>query len=137
MADPRINPDFSTYNQVFIKYCSSDLHVGTMAAPSNATWGLQFSGFHIVNAVLATMSAHHGLQQADLVVWSGASAGGIGAVATVDHVRDYLPKANVVGAPIGGFYFDNNLPYNATNPAPVYYIVRRGPLAHLIPARAS
>jgi hypothetical protein len=98
------NPDFYGCNQVFIKYCSSDLHTGMMTGPTAATWGLQFSGFNIVKAVLDTLNASsaYGLAQASLVVWSGDSAGGIGAVALVDYVRDYLPAhVRVVGAPIG------------------------------------
>jgi hypothetical protein len=116
-----VNPDLSTYNSVFIKYCSSDLHLGQMTAPSTATWGLQFSGHHILRAVLATLNSTHALHAADLVVWSGDSAGGIGCIATVDWVRDLLPGARVVGAPIGGFYFNNNQPYAGAAPPPAAY----------------
>lgn len=70
------------------------------------------------------------LLQADAVIWSGDSAGGLGATDSVDWVLDFLRNTTedhfasgaLFGAPIGGFYYSNNWPYNGTSPPPVNYI---------------
>jgi hypothetical protein len=120
------NPDMSTYNFVFIKYCSGDLFSGAQKAPSPASWGLQFSGHEIVRATLHTLIADHALASADLIVWSGDSAGGMGCMLSLDFVADLVHKHNpdtrVLGAPIAGYYFSNDQPYNGTSPAAVKYI---------------
>lgn len=125
-ADPKQNPDMHTWNQVFIKYCSGDLHMGLQNATSETLPGLRFSGHRIIEAVLATLQAEDTfpeLAKAELVVWSGESAGGLGCVSTVDFVRDSLPGVKyVVGMPLGGFYFSNDAPYNGSDPAPTSYI---------------
>lgn len=111
-----MNPDLYTYNMVFIKYCSGDLFLGTQGVPN--TWGIQFSGHYIVQAVLRAVA----LADAQLIVWTGDSAGGIACLAYVDFVQDMFPKTRVVGAPIGGFYFSNNWTYTGPDPAPVPFI---------------
>ncbi len=121
-GEPYHNPDLCTYNQVFVKYCSGDLHLGKQSAPATIE-NLQFSGHRIIEAVLQTLNgSSYGLGDAELVVWSGDSAGGIGSVANLDFVADALPRARVVGAPIGGFYFSNNITYNGTDPPPASFI---------------
>ena len=75
------------------------------------------SGHHVVEAVINELMPR-GLSAASLVVWSGDSAGGIGAIATADFVAKLLAHAKVVAAPIGGFYF----------PPPVYTGPDRVPL---------
>lgn len=109
---------------VFVKYCSGDLHSGLMQTASNQTFGLQFSGFQIVTAVLRTLLPN--MSSAELVIWSGDSAGGLGCFITLDAVGDWLrahvPRAELLGAPIGGFYFSNDNPYSGPTPAPVQYI---------------
>ena len=73
---------------------------------SAATFGLWFSGHHTIDAVLQHLSATTSLNSTvspSLVVFSGGSAGGVGAFANVEHVADRLPSATVLGAPIGGY----------------------------------
>eukprot|EP00051_Salpingoeca_urceolata_P017828 m.245867 g.245867 ORF g.245867 m.245867 type:complete len:393 (+) comp19055_c2_seq1:162-1340(+) len=121
-GDCSYNPEFCTYNKVFIKYCSGDLHLGQQSTPSSSTWGLQFSGHNIVKAVLSTLKESHNLGSASNIVWSGDSAGGIGSFAHCDFVADTVPNAFVHCVPIGGFYFSNEKPYAGTDPAPNKYI---------------
>ena len=47
--------DFHSWNQVFIKYCSGDLHMGQQTAQGQSLKGLQFSGHHILDGVLHTL----------------------------------------------------------------------------------
>ena len=104
------NPDFGGYHQIFIPYCSGDLHTGQQTAVN--AWGVQFSGHQIVHSVIEDAAAHYDLHQASEIIFSGESAGGIGAFANLDFVRSLLPKVKTfVGAPIGGFYWSNDAPY--------------------------
>ena len=111
------NPRLYNAHHVFVKYCTGDLFVGGVTQPSSSTYGLYFSGRLVVEAVIKELLPL-GLASASLVVWSGDSAGGIGAVATADFVAALLPHTRVVAAPIGGFYF----------PPPVYTGPDRVPL---------
>eukprot|EP00295_Goniomonas_pacifica_P005258 CAMPEP_0175833388 /NCGR_PEP_ID=MMETSP0107_2-20121207/15483_1 /TAXON_ID=195067 ORGANISM="Goniomonas pacifica, Strain CCMP1869" /NCGR_SAMPLE_ID=MMETSP0107_2 /ASSEMBLY_ACC=CAM_ASM_000203 /LENGTH=527 /DNA_ID=CAMNT_0017146513 /DNA_START=109 /DNA_END=1692 /DNA_ORIENTATION=- len=99
------NPDYYGYNQVFIKYCSGDLHSGQRTVATSDTYGLYFSGHHNVKGTLDYLKLHHGLAKADLIVWSGDSAGGIGSFLHLDFAADTVSSASVYGAPIAGFYF--------------------------------
>jgi len=94
---------------VFIKYCTGDLHSGQVTQPDDSTWGLYFSGHLVVQEVLKFLSssAFDGvpLANASVVVFSGDIAGGIGTFINLDFVADSLPNAQVLGAPIAGYYF--------------------------------
>eukprot|EP00605_Chrysophyceae_sp_TOSAG23-4_P002507 GSChrysophyteH1.ASY1.ANO1.2770.1 assembled CDS len=102
--DCNINPKFCSWNHVFNPYCSQDLHSGQMKAPSNETWGLQFSGHHIISAILDDMDSK-GLSSAEEIVVSGASAGGLGVWMNVDYIAERYPRARVTGLSIAGFYY--------------------------------
>lgn len=127
--DEANNPDFWDWNHVFVMYCTGDLFMGTVVTPGPEQWGwAYFSGALVVDAVVedlktrpdlvATLNAS--LSVATEVIWSGDSAGGIGAVASVDRVATAIPSAIVAAAPIAGFYWDNAWPY--TGPGAVPYI---------------
>jgi len=119
--DEERNPGFFDWNHVFIMYCTGDLHLGTVETPGDDQWGwAYFSGALVVGAVLEDLSTNHDLDQAETVIWSGDSAGGIGSAALVDHVSQTLPSAHVVGAPIAGFYWNNSQPYSG--PGNVSYV---------------
>eukprot|EP00658_Telonema_sp_P-2_P002951 TRINITY_DN11087_c0_g1_i3.p1 TRINITY_DN11087_c0_g1~~TRINITY_DN11087_c0_g1_i3.p1 ORF type:complete len:309 (+),score=90.43 TRINITY_DN11087_c0_g1_i3:62-988(+) len=113
--DPAVNPTFHSWNHVFIPYCSGDLHLGQQRQPNS--WGVRFAGHHIAQAVLTDA----GLSKASHVVMSGESAGGIAALAHADWAQDQL-SAELVVAPVGGFYFSNDAPYHGTDPAPAAYV---------------
>ena len=121
---PAENP-LEHYNQVLIKYCSSDTWRGTardvrVEAPHPETgdaksFRIHFLGHRIVEATLSTLQrdatptlTHHGLGAAlpDLddateVVLAGASAGGGGATFTLDWLQQTLrvrqPLTEVIG----------------------------------------
>jgi hypothetical protein len=112
------NPRLFDAHHVFLKYCTGDLFVGGVTQPSSSTYGLYFSGRLVVEALVRELLPQ-GLSSADLVVWSGDSAGGIGAIATADFVAALLPHSNVVAAPIGGFYFPPPV-YSGPDHVPLY-----------------
>lgn len=89
---------------MFVPYCSGDLHAGTRTA-SAETFGLHFAGHLIVKALIAQLSTDYGLGSAELVVFAGDSAGGMGVFYNVDYVAAQLPGVRVIGMPIGGYIF--------------------------------
>jgi hypothetical protein len=113
-ADPATNPGFAAWNHVQLPYCSQDLHMGTRTATSADTFGLYFSGHHVLNATLAALEAAHGLGAATDVLLTGDSAGGIGVWPHLDWLAARYPRARVVGAPVAGFYF-YSFPYLGPN----------------------
>ena len=89
---------------MFVPYCSSDLHSGTVTTPTNLTWGLYFSGHLIIQSIVDELKSTAGLDNATTVVLTGGSAGGIGTWINVDWLQSELTSAKVYGAPIAGFY---------------------------------
>jgi hypothetical protein len=112
------------YNQVFIRYCSSDAWAGT-AGPVDVDghhpitgapvrFRVAFSGAKIIDAVLATMRrdgaapppytlgggsvALPDLDDAEAVVLAGAAAGGAGTIQNADRVREHLRAHNTACA---------------------------------------
>lgn len=117
--DPAENPDLWGWNHVLVKYCTGDLHLGDMPASAPKHWGwARFTGAKIVRAVLDDLSAEHDLENAEILVWTGASAGGIGSIAHLDAVAQRFPRVRVVGAPIAGYYWDNARPYEGPGSMP-------------------
>ena len=113
------NPDLFGAHHVFVRYCTGDLHLGTVDIPGDAQWGwARFAGALVVDAVLDDLTVTAALSDAGLIVWSGDSAGGIGSAALLDAVAARLPSARVVGAPIAGFYWNNSHPYTGAGAAP-------------------
>jgi hypothetical protein len=102
--NPSINPDFYTWNRVRIQYCSADLYLGTRTSASAETFGLWFSGFNIIRAVIADLNATQNLGSATDIIWSGESAGGVAAFMTVDYVSASFPAAQVTLVPNSGFF---------------------------------
>jgi hypothetical protein len=94
-ADPSVNPDFYDASQVQMLYCSSDDWSGAKVAyqPFQAddasTWS--FRGHAIVAAVLDDLKKKHGLNDASEILFSGQSAGGIGAFVNVNDVSRMVP----------------------------------------------
>jgi hypothetical protein len=103
------NPDMFQWNHVFVPYCSQDLYSGQVTTPSEETFGFYFSGHFIISAIVQKMQNSSlvggGLGGATTVVLSGDSAGGIGTWINMDWLQSQIPQANVVGAPIAGYYF--------------------------------
>jgi hypothetical protein len=99
------NPGLCTWNHVGVPYCSQDLHSGQITEPSDATWGLYFSGHIILESILDALDELYNLKEASEIVFTGASAGGIGVWMNVDYVAKRYPNARVTAATVAGFYF--------------------------------
>lgn len=109
------NKYFAGATMVHVPYCSGDMYSGQTTQPSASTFGLWFSGHHIVDAVITELMDKrdsgyhktHNIMNASLVVLTGGSAGGMGSVLNLDHVADKIrdsgSQAHVVGAPLAGF----------------------------------
>lgn len=104
-GDPRYNVAFFDWTKVFLPYCTGDVHSGQLDTPNE--WGMYFAGHVNVMAALQQLVAQHGLGEASAAIVSGGSAGGIGAFYYVDTVASLAPKADVRGAPVGGYFFPN------------------------------
>jgi hypothetical protein len=141
------NP-FADWNKVYIKYCSGDLFFGRDVRPNSRAFGLQFSGYNIVQATIDFLMEEFKFHQADDIILSGYSAGGLGVVTIGDTILDWVyrrigfqptptqktmriiegvqylgPKAGIV--PIAGYHFETDPIYikkNSTDPDPVDFI---------------
>lgn len=111
---PSQGSPFDGWNKLIVPYCSQDLHSGTAATPTNATWGLAFAGHLTYGAVLDAMTTSHGMAAATDIVISGESAGGIGTWINAGATADRFPAARVSVAPIAGHYF-TAYPYEGPN----------------------
>lgn len=113
------NP-MQSWNQVFVKYCSSDGWSGTrrdvvVNAPDPIDGGprefrMHLLGARIVDATLTRLRSPNrlvytaadggtamvpNLDTADVVLLAGASGGGLGTIYNLDRVRDELRRTNV------------------------------------------
>ena len=104
-SSPVDNPDWFGANMVFVPYCSGDLHGGNRNTTSKDTWGLHFAGHIVIDAMITQLKSNNGLGTADLVIFAGGSAGGIGVFYNIDHVSASLPGVKILGVPIGGYLF--------------------------------
>jgi len=82
--------------QVYVGYCSSDAWVGDVPA-SEATFGLAFRGQRIISATLGSLVLNHqlGATSGQRLLFSGCSAGGRGAMFTIDYVPAILHDLGV------------------------------------------
>lgn len=111
------NPDFCGWNHVFDPYCTQDLHAGQRTEASDDTWGLYFSGHHVLKATLDALdqsTAGNSLKDATDIILQGVSAGGIGVWMNLDYLAHRYPKARVTGVTIAGHYFYATY-YSGTN----------------------
>lgn len=77
--DPEVNPDFYTWNHVYMVYCSSDNWAGTRP-PSAQTGNLHFAGHYITDAIMdalqdPTRIGTSTLREATQILLTGSSAG--------------------------------------------------------------
>eukprot|EP00322_Chrysochromulina_rotalis_P018983 CAMPEP_0115877516 /NCGR_PEP_ID=MMETSP0287-20121206/26265_1 /TAXON_ID=412157 /ORGANISM="Chrysochromulina rotalis, Strain UIO044" /LENGTH=379 /DNA_ID=CAMNT_0003333037 /DNA_START=250 /DNA_END=1390 /DNA_ORIENTATION=+ len=106
---PANNPPFAAWNRVLLPYCTSDAYSGNL---SSSAWdaGLSFLGSRVLPAVVADLKAHYGLldQPSSTIVYSGASAGGVGIYPNVDRIsEELLPAARVFGVVDSGWFLDS------------------------------
>jgi hypothetical protein len=105
---PEENPDFSNYNHVYIKYCSSDYWSGDLTRDLGSQT-IHFKGKKILGAVVEdlqtkSISVEHNLNSAEQIIFAGSAAGAVGVSLNLDSLATSLPKAEVTGI-IDGAWF--------------------------------
>ena len=120
---PANNPDFYDASVVQVLYCSSDdwsgNKVGTTYNPVDpTTWNWQ--GRAILDAVIADLTASHGLSSATEVMLTGQSAGGVGVFANANPVAKLIPSGARYVAYSDAAFPDGGQDYAATGSAPNY-----------------
>ena len=107
-ADPLINPQFANWTKLFLGYCSGDSFAGAAeeAIVVNATSQFYFRGRYILDAVVETALASHGLASAPAVIIAGCSAGGMAVFFQANRLRTRIaavnPAATIVAVPGAG-----------------------------------
>ena len=125
-SDCNVNPTFCSFNRVYLKYCDGNSFSGDRTEPVRVvgpTAGatpkpLYFRGRRILDAVLDTLAAKHGLTNATDVLLTGCSAGGLATYLHTDYVGKRLatiaPRlARYKAAPISGFFLRHANIYRA------------------------
>ncbi len=102
------NPVFANFNHVYIPYCSSDSHYGDRAA-EDESFGYHFKGAKIIQAVIEdllnnSILGENNLQNSELVLVSGTSAGGRGVQQNLDRIADQIPLARVFGVTDSSYF---------------------------------
>lgn len=110
------NPITASWNLVYVPYCSGDHFMGKQTAPNS--WGLRFSGYHIVDALRQKLSAE--LKTAGEIVLVGdGRAGGMAVLQYADLFRSDLKSNHVHAIVQGGWQlhsaasYENYLIHNA------------------------
>ncbi len=99
------------------------------AVPGNASQQMYFRGARSFDAGIDLL-LKLGMSEAELIVFSGGSAGGLTVFLHLDHVaqrmRTEAPRARVVGEPVCGFFIDSGndgyAPANQTYPLQMAYV---------------
>ena len=111
-SDPAINPDFYTWNKVFMHYCDGSSFGGGRADPIAVSRGgkpgdLWLRGRNNFDALVSHFSTTLGMDNATDVILSGGSAGGLAVFYNLDHFATLLPPSvRLVGFPDAGFFMD-------------------------------
>ena len=114
-SDPNVNPDFHTWNAVFIHYCDGasfgggrvdSVAVETSSGEPASMW---LRGRNNFDAVIDDLRRRHGMAQeaGSEVILSGGSAGGLAVFYNLDHLADTLgSEIRLTGFPDAGFFLD-------------------------------
>ena len=106
-SNATVNPTFANYNRVVLWYCDGASFSGDADAVNHKTEvPLYFRGRRILDAMLDTLKADHGLDTAEEVLLSGGSAGGLAAYLHTDYVASQLPPSvkKFKSSPVSGFF---------------------------------
>ena len=121
--DPAINPDFAGFNRVVLAYCDGNSFASNREDPVPVTTTdadgvartstIYWRGKRLIDATLATLVEKHKLADAETVMLTGASAGGLAGYLHTDYVHEQLqtlaPKMKKYrSAPISGFFLDHD-----------------------------
>ncbi len=114
-TDEGINPLWSTWNRVFIPYCTGDVHSGQQSQKDLVWNAFYFSGARNVQAILADLSQKQHLREASHILFAGLSAGGLGVLLHGDELASTLidPQAQVKLLIQGAWFFPDVVTYKA------------------------
>mmetsp|Transcript_25331 Transcript_25331/g.46385 ORF Transcript_25331/g.46385 Transcript_25331/m.46385 type:complete len:440 (+) Transcript_25331:68-1387(+) len=125
--DCSVNPTLCNAHHVILMYCDGDSFSGNrdepvkVIGPGGVAKELYFRGKRILDAILDTLLVSKGLSDAETVLLTGGSAGGLAAYLHADYVHKVL-KERAAGlkkyrvAPISGFF----LKHTTVEGKPVY-----------------
>lgn len=112
-SSPDTNPDFYSWNAIFIHYCdgasmgsgrTDPIAVKDHAGKPAQLW---MRGRNNFNAVVDDLLTTQGMSKATEVILSGGSAGGLAVFYNLDHLVTLLPSSvRVTGFPDAGFFMD-------------------------------
>lgn len=103
-GDPAENPMFSSWNKVFVPYCSGDVFVGRRGKDKNGH-GMNMFGHFIVKAVFLQLMEDHQINKPETkILFGGASSGGLGMLANIDFIQELVRPAEVRGYNDGGWF---------------------------------
>jgi len=102
--DPKVNPTFHSWNKVFIPYCSGDVFVGRKPKHKHP-FKMPMLGHFIVVAVIKQLIQDYRINRKGVkILFGGTSAGGLGVIANVDHVKNLTHPAEVKAYNDGGWF---------------------------------
>eukprot|EP01113_Clastostelium_recurvatum_P034231 TRINITY_DN4617_c0_g1_i3.p1 TRINITY_DN4617_c0_g1~~TRINITY_DN4617_c0_g1_i3.p1 ORF type:complete len:390 (+),score=63.77 TRINITY_DN4617_c0_g1_i3:3-1172(+) len=109
------NPHFYNANQVYIWYCTSDMWAGNTKTAAVDSW--VFRGKVVVESVVQHLAKTQSISEAEYVLLTGFSAGGMGVLHNADFVGDLVhtvaPNATYKAFVDSGWLLD--LPYYDQN----------------------
>lgn len=114
------NPTFGQFNQVIVPYCDGTSFTGNLKEPVRSKNGyglpvhLYFRGKRILDAVFDTLLEKFGMHEAEEILITGYSAGGLATLLYADyiHERMKLEAPNLVrfgAVPLSAFFLDHYL----------------------------
>lgn len=91
---------FSNWTKFILAYCDGSLHQGYRSEPIKyKNTSLYFKGSKIIKAQMAYIEKNYNISQASKVVWTGGSAGAVGAYIWSGYIRQYFqngPKVYII-----------------------------------------
>ena len=108
------NPLSYNWNKVFVPYCDGASFSGSVDQPvaSNKTNDVvYFRGKDIMDAVYDTLLTKYKMHEAEDVIITGSSAGGLTAILHADHIADKIREKNIknpniAAIPDAGYFMD-------------------------------
>ena len=87
------NPEFYDWNVAYLPYCDGSSFAGNRSDPVQVQGSLlYFRGLRILDSTISELLSDTNLKEANHVIFSGTSAGGLAVMLHADFVRSKLPK---------------------------------------------